>query len=343
MAIKLKDRTKKIGIVFAVLSIALLLCMGLLYLFDVVLNGTFIEWFDSNYITHLKYLDPETQTTQSIPYMSRSSVKRLMMQLMIFGVILLILLAFLVAHFYGRHVRSAIARSKQLLQAETERKNDMIAYLAHDLKTPLTSVVGYLSLLDEASDMPAAQRAKYIHISLEKALRLEKLINKFFEITRYNFSEIVLEKETTDLHYMLVQMSDEFYPVLKEHGNTIKLKCDENVTIYADAAKLARVFNNILKNAIAYSEAGTPILIQTKQTAHDVCISFQNRGKTIPRQKLERIFEKFFRLDDARTSNTGGAGLGLAIAKEIVTQHGGTISADSENGLTTFYVTLPRS
>ncbi len=339
----MKDRTKKIGIVFAVLSIALLLCMGLLYLFDVVLNGTFIEWFDSNYITHLKYLDPETQTTQSIPYMSRSSVKRLMMQLMIFGVILLILLAFLVAHFYGRHVRSAIARSKQLLQAETERKNDMIAYLAHDLKTPLTSVVGYLSLLDEASDMPAAQRAKYIHISLEKALRLEKLINKFFEITRYNFSEIVLEKETTDLHYMLVQMSDEFYPVLKEHGNTIKLKCDENVTIYADAAKLARVFNNILKNAIAYSEAGTPILIQTKQTAHDVCISFQNRGKTIPRQKLERIFEKFFRLDDARTSNTGGAGLGLAIAKEIVTQHGGTISADSENGLTTFYVTLPRS
>ncbi|MCI9418407.1 MAG: GHKL domain-containing protein [Eubacterium sp.] len=317
--------------------------MGLLYLFDVVLNGTFIEWFDSNYITHLKYLDPETQTTQSIPYMSRSSVKRLMMQLMIFGVILLILLAFLVAHFYGRHVRSAIARSKQLLQAETERKNDMIAYLAHDLKTPLTSVVGYLSLLDEASDMPAAQRAKYIHISLEKALRLEKLINEFFEITRYNFSEIVLEKETTDLHYMLVQMSDEFYPVLKEHGNTIKLKCDENVTIYADAAKLARVFNNILKNAIAYSEAGTPILIQTKQTAHDVCISFQNRGKTIPRQKLERIFEKFFRLDDARTSNTGGAGLGLAIAKEIVTQHGGTISADSENGLTTFYVTLPRS
>ncbi len=339
----MKDRTKKIGIVFAVLSIALLLCMGLLYLFDVVLNGTFIEWFDSNYITHLKYLDPETQTTQSIPYMSRSSVKRLMMQLMIFGVILLILLAFLVAHFYGRHVRSAIARSKQLLQAETERKNDMIAYLAHDLKTPLTSVVGYLSLLDEASDMPAAQRAKYIHISLEKALRLEKLINEFFEITRYNFSEIVLEKETTDLHYMLVQMSDEFYPVLKEHGNTIKLKCDENVTIYADAAKLARVFNNILKNAIAYSEAGTPILIQTKQTAHDVCISFQNRGKTIPRQKLERIFEKFFRLDDARTSNTGGAGLGLAIAKEIVTQHGGTISADSENGLTTFYVTLPRS
>lgn len=339
----MKDRTKKIGIVFAVLSIALLLCMGLLYLFDVVLNGTFIEWFDSNYITHLKYLDPETQTTQSIPYMSRSSVKRLMMQLMIFGVILLILLAFLVAHFYGRHVRSAIARSKQLLQAETERKNDMIAYLAHDLKTPLTSVVGYLSLLDEASDMPAAQRAKYIHISLEKALRLEKLINEFFEITRYNFSEIVLEKETTDLHYMLVQMSDEFYPVLKEHGNTIKLKCDENVTIYADAAKLARVFNNILKNAIAYSEAGTPILIQTKQTAHDVCISFQNRGKTIPRQKLERIFEKFFRLDDARTSNTGGAGLGLAIAKEIVTQHGGTISADSENGLTTFYITLPRS
>lgn len=338
----MKNRTKKIGIVFAVISIALLLCMGLLYLFDVVLNGTFIEWFDSNYITHLKYIDPESQTTQSIPYMSRASVKRLLMQLLIFGVIVFILLAFLAAHFYGRHVRSAIARSKQLLQAETERKNDMIAYLAHDLKTPLTSIVGYLSLLDEASDMPAAQRAKYIHISLEKALRLEKLINEFFEITRYNFNEIMLEKETTDLHYMLVQMSDEFYPVLKEHANTIQLNCDENVTVYADAAKLARVFNNILKNAIAYSDPGTPILIKAEQTGRDIRLSFQNSGKTIPQQKLERIFEKFFRLDDARASNTGGAGLGLAIAKEIVTQHGGTISAESENGLTTFYVTLPQ-
>lgn len=338
----MKSRTKKIGIALAVLVVALLLCMGIIYLFDVVLNGTFIEWFDSNYITHLEYYNPDAAITEDIPYMSRESVKKLMMQLLIFGVIVFILLAFLVAHFYGRHVRSVIARSRQLLQTETERKNDMIAYLAHDLKTPLTSVVGYLSLLDEAPDMPAAQRAKYIHISLEKALRLEKLINEFFEITRYNFNEIVLEKETTDLHYMLVQMSDEFYPVLKEHGNTIKLSCDENVTVYADAPKLARVFNNILKNAIAYSDPGTPILIKAKQTGHTVCISFQNSGKTIPRQKLERIFEKFFRLDDARTSNTGGAGLGLAIAKEIVTQHGGTISADSENRLTTFYVSLPQ-
>lgn len=338
----MKNRTKKISITLAIISVALLLCMGIVYLFDVVLNGTFLEWFDSHFITHLEYYNADAGITEDIPYMSRGSVKNLMMQLLVFGVIIFILLALIFAHFYGRHVRATIARSQQLLQAETERKNDMIAYLAHDLKTPLTSVVGYLSLLDEASDMPAAQRAKYIHISLEKALRLEKLINEFFEITRYNFNEIVLEKETTDLHYMLVQMSDEFYPVLKEHENTIQLTCDENVTVYADAAKLARVFNNILKNAIAYSDPGTPILIKAEQTGRDVRLSFQNSGKTIPQQKLERIFEKFFRLDDARASNTGGAGLGLAIAKEIVTQHGGTISAESENGLTTFYVTLPQ-
>ena len=111
----MRSRTKKIGIILAVLAIAMLLCMGIVYLFDVVLNGTFIEWFDSHYITHLEYSNPEAGITEDIPYMSRSSVKKLLMQLLIFGVILFILLAFVVAHFYGRHVRTTIARNKQLL------------------------------------------------------------------------------------------------------------------------------------------------------------------------------------------------------------------------------------
>lgn len=238
-------------------------------------------------------------------------------------------------------LKAQIQHKEQALKDESAKKNDLIAYLAHDLKTPLTSVVGYLSLLEEAPDMPPEQKAKYVHIALGKALRLEQLINEFFEITRYNLHEIMLEKETIDLSYMLMQMADEFYPVLMEHGNTVTVSAEDGLAVVADSDKLARVFNNILKNAVAYSNRDTAIVITAARNEQAIQITFTNRGKTIPKQKLQSIFEKFYRLDDARSSNTGGAGLGLAIAKEIVALHGGTINATSENQVTTFTVELP--
>ena len=189
--------------------------------------------------------------------------------------------------------------------------------------------------------MPKEQQEKYIHITLEKALRLEKLINEFFEITRYNLQQIVLDKEPLDLSFMLMQLTDEFYPLLTSHGNTIELQAEEDLSVFGDSVKLARVFNNILKNAISYSYPNSPIKVCAGKREKDIIICFMNQGKTIPTEKLNAIFEKFFRMDEARSTNTGGAGLGLAIAKEIVTLHGGTINASSENELTTFTVTLP--
>lgn len=238
-------------------------------------------------------------------------------------------------------IKADMIRKEQELKAETARKNDLIAYLAHDLKTPLTSVIGYLSLLDEAPDMPLEQRAKYTRITLDKAYRLEKMINEFFDITRYNLQQIVVQKEPIDLYYMLVQLTDELLPVLETNGNTAVLKADENLTVSGDPDKLARVFNNVLKNAAAYSYPNMEILITAEETGDSVILRFTNQGKTIPQNKLGSIFEKFYRLDEARTSGTGGAGLGLAIAKEIVTLHGGTITADSKNNTVVFSVTLP--
>ena len=116
----------------------------------------------------------------------------------------------------------------------------------------------------------------------------------FFEITRYNLQQIILEKEMVDLYYMLIQMSDEFYPILASHGNTITLHAQEDLTVYADPTKLARVFNNILKNAIAYSYPNTDIQITAVKTEEEIRISVCNHGKTIPQQRLESIFEKFF-------------------------------------------------
>lgn len=241
-------------------------------------------------------------------------------------------------------LRQTLERRELEAKLAEERKNNLVMYLAHDIRTPLTSVIGYLSLLEEAPDMPLEQKAKYVHITLEKANRLEQLINEFFEITRYNIQQIVLEKEKIDLYYMLLQMMEEFYPLLSQKGNQAVLHGDENVTVYGDPVKLARVFNNILKNAVAYSYDNTKIHIFLEEMeSGKIVIRFKNQGKTIPKEKLSSIFEKFYRMDEARNSNTGGAGLGLAIAKEIVKLHGGEITAESEKEQVTFVVELPKS
>lgn len=231
--------------------------------------------------------------------------------------------------------------SRLLAQAEMQRKNDLITYLAHDLKTPLASVIGYLCLLNEAPDMPEKQKEKYTDIALQKAYRLEELINEFFDITRFNLQSLVLNKNKVNLSLMLRQMADEFYPMLVPKGRKADVHVPEDLTLTGDADKLARVFNNILKNAIAYSFENSAIDISAVQQDKNVMVTFTDHGEPIPPQKLDTIFEKFYRLDSSRSSNTGGAGLGLAIAKEIVTAHGGTISAESNSERTVFTVKLP--
>ncbi len=238
-------------------------------------------------------------------------------------------------------IKSNLEKQKKAAQDAEQRKNDLVVYLAHDLKTPLTSVIGYLSLLDEAPDMPPEQRAKYVGITLEKANRLEQLINEFFEITRFNLQTIVLNKEKINLLFMLQQMADEFYPILAPQRKAVSVSVPEGLVLYGDADKLARVFNNILKNAIAYSYEDSVIEISAGKQDKYVEISFTNRGNPIPQAKLDTIFEKFYRLDSARSTDTGGAGLGLAIAKEIVKAHDGTISVESTLEKTVFTVRLP--
>lgn len=238
-------------------------------------------------------------------------------------------------------VKRTLAERKAETALAEQRKDELVMYLAHDIRTPLTSVIGYLNLLEEEPDMPAEQRAKRVHIALEKAYRLETMINEFFEITRYNSQQITLSKETIDLYYMLVQLSDELSPVFAPRGNTVALHLAEDLTVEADPEKLARVFSNILKNAASYSYPHTEITISSEKSEHEVIIQFQNSGEDIPGEALEALFDKFYRADKSRSSDTGGTGLGLAIAKEIVVLHGGTISAASKNHVVTFTISLP--
>ena len=240
-----------------------------------------------------------------------------------------------------------LAREQALRNIDTarealQRKNDLIMYLAHDLKTPLASVIGYLTLLRDETGISEELREKYLSISLNKAERLEELINEFFEIARFNLSEVTLNCSTINLTRLLEQLVYDFKPMLQEKGLRCELHMEADTMLNCDADKLQRVFDNLLRNAVIYSFSDTVIDITASRHNECIRIRFVNIGDTIPSDKLGRIFEQFYRLDASR-STSGGAGLGLAIAKQIVELHGGEITAESKNGQTEFSVLLPVS
>lgn len=238
-------------------------------------------------------------------------------------------------------IRSKEEKQIDTIEKQTRQKNDLISYLAHDMKTPLASVIGYLSLLHDVHDIPKEQNDAYIKIALDKANRLEALIDEFFDVTRFNLHDIVISRGRIEMRFLFEQLREQFYPILVKEHKEILLDMPEHLIYYGDADKLARAFNNILKNAISYSYQDTTICIETRQTETEIAFYFHNHGDEIPKQKLELIFEKFYRLDKARSTNSGGAGLGLAIAKEIIHAHEGTIEAQSSMKETVFIVKLP--
>ncbi|MCI9667011.1 MAG: vancomycin resistance histidine kinase VanS [Angelakisella sp.] len=239
-------------------------------------------------------------------------------------------------------LRERSLRAAAVAKEAEQRKNDLIVYLAHDLKTPLTSVIGYLTLLRDEEEISPRLREKYTGIALDKALRLEDLVNEFFDITRFNLTTLTLEPERTNLSRMLEQMVSEFSPVLQEKELSWETAISQDVEISCDRDKLQRVLDNLIRNAVSYSAPGTAILVAMEPEGNEAVLRLQNHGRTIPPEKLCHIFEQFYRVDSSRASATGGAGLGLAIAKEIVELHGGSITAKSEQESVLFTVRLPK-
>lgn len=346
-------------------------------------------------------------------------------------------------------VRAASLANESAAIAAERRKNELVAYLAHDIKTPLTSVIGYLALLDEAPDLPDDARRRYIATASEKAVRLEGLIDEFFEITRYNLQSIPIERAWVGVRLFCEQVAESFYPDAQARGLSLVVRAPDDARFFVDADKLARALGNVVRNAVAYADDGTEIVIAAsfavsaanatagalaatgasavatttsdaesdasaganananatpnsnaadvsssptssaqavstfaRPSAYDVAygyapaasdaaggatlqgggaspassaasafvsapgagswvLSVTNQGREISPAHLQSIFDKFYREDGARGTGSGGAGLGLAIAKEIIAAHGGTIGAMSERGVTTFAITLP--
>ncbi|MEG0303762.1 MAG: HAMP domain-containing sensor histidine kinase [Gordonibacter sp.] len=238
-------------------------------------------------------------------------------------------------------------QNERAAKAAEERKNELVVYLAHDIKTPLTSIIGYLTLLDESPSLPLDVRARYTGITLAKAYRLEELLDEFFEITRYNLQAIPIERSRFDGALFVSQVVDEFYPVAEGRSLELVFEGPDELPVFADAGRVARVLNNVLKNAVAYADTGTRVNVRTGLACgQDGFVWWEltvtDRGRELSSEHLERIFEKFFRADASRGSGSGGAGLGLAIAREIARAHGGDIYATSDAGLTSFTIWIPQ-
>lgn len=239
-------------------------------------------------------------------------------------------------------VREASLANERAAVAAERRKNELVTYLAHDIKTPLTSVLGYLSLLGESDELPEKTRDKYTSVALAKAERLESLIDEFFEITRYNLQSIPIERSTVDVRLFCEQVAEEFYPAASARGISVEVTAPENETFFIDPDKLARALGNVLRNAVAYADEDTAISFDARrnESTGGWLLVVANQGREISEAHLQSIFEKFYREDGARSTQKGGAGLGLAIAKEIILAHGGGIRAESRDGVTTFTVAL---
>lgn len=221
-------------------------------------------------------------------------------------------------------------------------KNELITSVAHDLRTPLTSIIGYLDLVSTKESSDEIQR-KYISIAYNKSKRLEKLIEDLFTYTKFNFGEVKPAYFEVDIVKLINQLLDEFYPSFTESQLEYEFLTENASTVIkADGNLLARAFANLISNAIKYSVEGTSIKLELTLEESEVIISIANCGEIIPEEDLENIFQRFYRVESSRSSETGGSGLGLAIANSIIEMHGGRICAESNTEVTKFMVILPK-
>lgn len=249
---------------------------------------------------------------------------------------------------FGDLARTINQMSRQLeASLEEERmavqtKNELITNVSHDLRTPLTSVIGYLRLIEEDRYKDEVELRYYVNIAYEKSLRLGRMVNDLFEYTRMSHGDFKLQLADINLVELLGQLTAEFSLTLREEKMELQLHLtDESMIISADGDKLMRVFENLMANAMKYGRQGKWIDIELKRERSVAVVRVINYGPPIPSTDLPHIFDRFYRVEKSRSDETGGTGLGLAIAKNIIEKHGGTIGTKSDSKETVFEVRLP--
>jgi signal transduction histidine kinase len=220
-------------------------------------------------------------------------------------------------------------------------KNDLITGVSHDLRTPLTSILGYIDLLKNGAKLTSEQFYEYTGIIESKAKKLEKLMNELFEYTRLSSPDIQLNLEPIDLRILLEQMMGEYQPIFEQDGLQMHRKfLDEDFMVRMDTEKMVRVFDNLLGNIQKYSDKPSAVSVVLSKKDGKAQISVSNKTESFSAEDPSRLFERFYTGDKSR-SGKNGTGLGLPIAKRIVELHQGHIHAAFKEGWLTLTIELP--
>ncbi|AUI72122.1 sensor histidine kinase [Companilactobacillus alimentarius] len=232
-------------------------------------------------------------------------------------------------------------RSKEQEKSE-KSKDELISNVSHDIRTPLTSVIGYLGLIESKNYNDLGQILKYTHIAYKKSLEMQNLVNSLFEFANVQHATSRLNMTKFDMAQMLDQLSADFELEANKRGMEIIVNSDpDKIMMQGDTEKLGRVFNNLIMNAFKYGKGATHIWLTAEQKEKEVVVTVANNGQSIPKDSLDHVFDRFYRVEDSRSKKTGGTGLGLAIAQSMVKLHGGTIAVTSDKDRTSFISHFP--
>lgn len=235
-----------------------------------------------------------------------------------------------------------ITQAMQEERASEKSKDELITNVSHDLRTPLTSIIGYLGLIEDHQYQSEEDIVKYSHIAYDKAKQMKNLVEDLFEYTKVQQHGAPVNLMTVDLGQLLEQVGASFELEADKKGIAINVSCEPTpLSITADPEKLGRLFSNLVANALKYGHGASYIHLTAKQLGEKVVITVADDGEKIPAESVKHLFERFYRVESSRNKATGGTGLGLAIVQSIVELHYGSVTARSDDQETAFVVTLP--
>jgi signal transduction histidine kinase len=221
-------------------------------------------------------------------------------------------------------------------------KDELITNVSHDIRTPLTSIIGYLGLIEDRQYHNEEDLLKYTHTAYVKAKQMKILVDDLFEYTKVRQPSVPINAIHFDMAQLIEQLAADFELEASKNGMSIHVNAQPaSLKMDGDTEKLVRVFNNLLSNALKYGKGGKQIVIDVEKVGTEAVISVRNDGPSIPKKSLDQLFDRFYRVEESRSQETGGTGLGLAIAQSIVALHGGYIYATSDNQWTSFIIHLP--
>ena len=221
-------------------------------------------------------------------------------------------------------------------------KDELITNVSHDIRTPLTSIIGYLGLIEDGQYQNDEEILKYTSIAYKKAKQMKSLVEDLFEYSKVRQPSVPVNNVSFDMVQLLEQLAADFELEAKKKNIMIQVDTKESQLVMdGDTEKLVRVFNNLITNALKYGTGANKIVIEIEKTKNEAVVTVKNNGEPIPREALDQLFDRFYRVDGSRSQEISGTGLGLASAQNIVNLHGGYIYAQSNNDWTSFIIHLP--